>query len=564
MPMNTITTLLKPRVWPLTKGGTQNNRRGGVLRLFIFGTVGILFWAGIFAIVLRVLKYFKNVDEIGDILALKLLSMVLITSLALLIFSSILTTLSKLYLSKDLFLVHSLPVPAHKIFIARWLDSTVESSWMVIVYTLPVFIAYGIAYQTGPFFYFLILFAMVAMALIASGFSAITVMIAVVIIPASRMRNVFLFMGILFFVVIYLTIRLVKPELMVDPDVFSSVLVYVTALQTPSSPLLPSTWAFDSLRAGLSGSVGSALFHLALSWTFAGTIGFVALILADKVYFLGFSKTQTGASRMFTYKTSLESLFRFLPGTVRAYLVKEIRTFFRDQTQWSQLFLIGTLIVIYVYNFDALPLEKSPIKTVYLQNLLAFLNMGLATFVLTAVTARFAYPAISTEKEAFWLVKSSPLPLRTYLWIKFLIYYLPLFVLCEILIIATNLLLQVTPFMMILSVLTVFLVVPGIVAMGIGLGAAYPDFKAENPTQTVTSFGGLIFMILCAGFIGTVIMLESGPVYSIFMAGIRGDVLSRLEWLWTIVSFSLVVVLSILALLLPMRFGARRLAEFVI
>ena len=562
--MNTIATLLKPRVWPLTKSGTRSNRRRSFLRLFIFGTVGLLFWGGIFAIALRVLSYFKSIDEIGDILALKLLSMVLITSLALLLFSSILTTLSKLYLSKDLFLVHSLPVPAHKIFTARWIDSTVESSWMVIVYTLPVFIAYGIAYQTGPFFYTLILFAMLALALIASGLSAIIVMMAVVIIPANRMRNVFLFMGILFFVLIYLAIRLAKPELMVDPEIFNSVLIYVTALQTPSSPLLPSTWAFDSLRAGLSGSVGSALFHLALSWSFAGSIGFVAIIMADRVYFPGFSKTQTGASRMFTYKTSLESLFRFLPGTVRAYLVKEIRTFFRDQTQWSQLFLIGTLIVIYVYNFDALPLEKSPIKTVYLQNLLSFLNMGLATFVLTAVTARFAYPAISTEKEAFWLVKSSPLPLRTYLWIKFFIYYLPLFVLCEILIIATNILLQVTPFMMVLSVATVSLVVPGIVAMGIGLGAAYPDFKAENPTQTVTSFGGLIFMILCAGFIGAVIMLESGPVYSIFMAEIRGDVLSRLEWLWTIVSFSMVVIISVLALFLPMRFGAKRLSEYVI
>jgi ABC-2 type transport system permease protein len=371
-------------------------------------------------------------------------------------------------------------------------------------------------------------------------------------------------MGILFFVVIYLAIRLVKPELMVDPEIFNSVLVYVTALKTPSSPLLPSTWAFDSLSAGLSGSVTNSLFHMALSWSFAGTIAFVAVVMADKLYFPGYSKTQTGASRLFSYRTSQERLLRFLPGTVRAYLVKEIKTFFRDQTQWSQLFLIGTLIVIYVYNFDALPLERSPIKTVYLQNLLAFLNMGLATFVLTAVTARFAYPAISTEKEAFWIVKSSPLPIKTYLWIKFLIYYLPLLVLCEILIIATNILLQVTPFMMALSVATVFLVVPGIVAMGIGLGAAFPDFKAENPTQTVTSFGGLMFMILCAGFIGAVIMLESGPVYSIFMASFRGEVLSRLAWLWTIVSFAIVIIISLLALIIPMRFGARRLAEYVI
>jgi hypothetical protein len=44
------------------------------------------------------------------------------------------------------------------------------------------------------------------------------------------------------------------------------------------------------------------------------------------------------------------------------------------------------------------------------------------------------------------------------------------------------------------------------VAMGIGFGAAYPDFKAENPAQTVTSFGGLVFMIVCAGDIGLVIL----------------------------------------------------------
>ena len=490
--------------------------------------------------------------------------MVLITSLVLLIFSSILTALSKLYLSKDLLLVHSLPIPAHKIFLARWIDSTFESSWMVIVYTLPVFIAFGIAYQTGLLFYSLILSTMVALAIIASGVSVIVVMLAVIIIPANRMRNVFLFLGILFFVIIYLAIRLVKPELMVDPEIFSSVLVYVSALKTPSSPLLPSTWAYDSLRAGLAGSVTQALFHTALSWSFAGSIAFLAMTLADKIYFSGYSKTQTGASRLFKFRISKERWLHFLPGTVRAYLVKEIKTFLRDQTQWSQLFLIGTLIVIYVYNFDALPLEKSPIKTVYLQNLLAFLNMGLATFVLTAVTARFAYPAISTEKEAFWIVKSSPLPLKSYLWIKFFIYYLPLFILCEILIIATNLLLQVTPFMMILSVVTVFLVVPGIVAMGIGLGAAYPDFKAENPTQTVTSFGGLVFMILCAGFIGAVIMLESGPVYTIFMAEFRGEVLSRLEWFWTIISFSIVVIISLLALIIPMRFGAKRLSDYII
>jgi ABC-2 type transport system permease protein len=187
--------------------------------------------------------------------------------------------------------------------------------------------------------------------------------------------------------------------------------------------------------------------------------------------------------------------------------------------------------------------------------------MGLALFVLTAVTARFAYPAVSMEREAFWLVKTSPLSIRTFLWIKFFIYYFPLLILTEVLIIATNILLQVTPFMMALSTLTVFFIVPGIVAMGVGLGAAYPDFKAENPTQTITSFGGLVFMIFCAGYIGLVVLMEAGPVYHLFMAGIRNKDISLTAWIWIFGSFVMVLILSLLALALPMRFGERRLSK---
>ncbi|MEJ2101724.1 MAG: hypothetical protein P8X68_17400 [Desulfobacterales bacterium] len=366
-----------------------------------------------------------------------------------------------------------------------------------------------------------------------------------------------------FFVVIYLAIRLSKPESLVDPEVFDSVMVYIASLQTPSSPFLPSSWAYDSIRLALSGSIGDSLFFIALSISFAGMILFAMILLSDAVYFKGFSKTQNAPVRLFKNHVAGDRIFNFLPGPIKSFMVKELKTFLRDQTQWTQLFLIAALVIIYVYNFKVLPLEKSPIKTVYLQNLFSFLNMGLALFVLTAVAARFAYPAVSLEREAFWLVKTSPLSLRTFLWIKFFIYYLPLLILTEILIVTTNILLNVTPFMMVLSGLTVFLAVPGIVTMAIGLGAAYPDFKAQNPTQTVTSFGGLIFMIVCAGYIGLVIIIEAGPVYNLFMASIHNQTISLSIWIWTVGSFILVLVISLLAISLPMRFGERRLSELL-
>jgi ABC-2 type transport system permease protein len=562
--MQDILTLLKPRIWPLTHRSVRQNGRGWLLKLFFFGTIGLVFWMGIFAVGLRVLTYFRGIEEIGDILGYKLLSMILIVSFALLIFSSILTSLSKLFLSRDLQLVHAMPVSSYKIFISRWIDSTVESAWMVIIFTLPIFLAYGVVYQTGLFYYANAAAALAALVVNASGVSTILVLIAVIVIPANRLKSIFIFLGILFFVVLYLAIRLARPELLVDPEVFDTVMVYISSLETPQSPLLPSTWTYDSIQAGLTGTIKSGLFHTALAWSFAAAIAFVLVTVAEAIYFRGFSKTQTSAARLFKKSAAGWRIFNFLPGPIKSFTVKEIKTFLRDQTQWSQLFLIAALVVIYVYNFKVLPIDKSPIKTVYLQNLFAFLNMGLALFVLTAICARFAYPAVSMEREAFWLVKSSPLSLKAFLWIKFFIYYLPLLLLTEILIVATNILLSVTPFMMALSVITVFFLVPGIVALGIGLGAAYPDFKAENPTQTVTSFGGLVFMIVCAGYIGMVILIEAGPVYHLFMADLRGKNLSPTIWLWTIGSFAIAFVGSLLAIALPMRFGESRLSKRLI
>jgi len=557
--MHEIIILLRPRIWPVTRRSLRKG--GGIVKLIILASIGIFFWGAIFAVAIRVLTYFKGIEEIGDILGYKLLSMILIVSFALLVFSSILTSLSRLYLSRDLLLVHSLPVSSYKIFISRWIDSTVESAWMVVIFTLPIFLSYGIVYRAGAFYYASIPLSLVPLVINASAISTLMVMLAVIVIPANRLKSVFIFLGILFFVVLYLAIRLSRPELLVDPEVFDNVMVYVTSLQTPLSPLLPSTWAYDGIRTALSGALDGGLFNTALSWSFAGTMVFILTVVADAVYFKGFSKTQAASARLFKKRGGDWHYLNFLPGPVKSFTIKEIKTFLRDQTQWSQLFLIAALVVIYVYNFKVLPIDKSPIKTVYLQNLFSFLNMGLALFVLTAVSARFAYPAVSLEREAFWLVKTSPLSLRAFLWIKFFIYYFPLLLLTEILIIATNILLNVTPFMMALSTITVFFLVPGIVAMGIGFGAAYPNFKAENPTQTVTSIGGLIFMIVCAGYIGAIILLEAGPVYHLFMADIRGKIISLSTWLWIVVSFSVAFVFSLLAITLPMRFGEKRLSQ---
>jgi ABC-2 type transport system permease protein len=554
--MNHIATLLTPRLLSFA-----NRKDGGKGKLFIFGGLGVIFWGGLFIISLRILNYFQSIEELGNILAWKLLSMTLVIYFSLLIFSSLLTALSKLYLSKDLLLVHSMPVSAYKIFFARWMESAADSAWMIIIYTFPVLISYGIIYHGGPFYYCLIALTLLLLSVIASIISAVVVMIAVVLMPPGRIKSIFVFLGLVLFLMLYLAFRLVRPERLVDPEAFETVLSYLSILKTPSSPLLPSSWAYDALYATLNGYIRDGILDLFLLLSCAGAMISIGIIIADAIYATGVSKSQTARKPLLKPGNVRSSrLLGFLPRPVQAYVVKEIKTFFRDQTQWSQIFLILGLIIIYIYNFKVLPLEKSPIKTVYLQNILSFLNMGLASFVLTAVTGRFAYPAVSIQGEAFWLVRSAPIKIRTFLWIKFFIYFIPLLVLTELLIVATNLMLDVEPFMMVLSMATILFIVPAVVALGIGLGAAYPDFNAENAAQTITSFGGLMFMMVAAIYITVVIVLEASPVYHIYMSGVFHRGLPLIRWIWIIGSFILAAAVSILTTIYPMKYGEKKLS----
>ncbi|MGM0452607.1 MAG: putative ABC transporter permease subunit [Thermodesulfobacteriota bacterium] len=559
--MRDILALMRPRVLTFKNATRRQSPFRRLQRIGLFGAVGALFWSGMLWIVMRVLTYFQGTEEIGNLLSWKLLSMVMVIYFSLLIFSSLLTHLSKLYLSRDLQLVHALPVAGRKIFLARWMESTIDSAWMIVLYTLPVLIAYGIVYSADASYYPLMALVLVLLSAAASVISAVVVMVAVIVIPAGRIKTIFVFLGLMLFVILYLAFRLLRPERLVDPEAFETVLLYIQTLKTPSHPLLPSTWAFDALKAALFSGSGDLLVNLGLLASGCATLVLFAVALADAIYFKGMSKTQTARKPLRRQNKAHKPFLPFLPRRVSAYAAKEFKTFFRDQTQWSQIFLILALIFIYIYNFKVLPLERAPIQTVYLQNLLSFLNMGLAAFVLIAVTGRFAYPAVSIEGEAFWLVRAGPISIRTFLWIKFWFYLLPLLVLAQLLIVVTNLLLQVTPFMMGLSTATMLAVVPAVVAMGIGMGAAYPDFNSENPAQAVTSFGGLMFMMIGAAYVGAVIVLEAGPVYRIFMAEIDNRALHAAEWAWIGFTFAVVLALSAAAIVFPMRYGIRRLTD---
>jgi len=245
-------------------------------------------------------------------------------------------------------------------------------------------------------------------------------------------------------------------------------------------------------------------------------------------------------------------------GVVRRELVlKEIRVFFRDTTQWSQLILLAVLVVVYVFNIKFLPLTGDGI-TFFIVNLVPFLNLALAGFVLASVAARFVFPGVSLEGRTWWLLRASPLPVRELLWSKFWVGTLPLLVLALVIVGVTNCLLHVSPFVFAVSVFTITLMTFALAGLAIGFGTVFPRFETENAAQIPTSFGGLLYMMSAVGVIGVVIVLEARPVYSYLSAvsfgGGESPPLAEL-----LLGFGLATVVCLTATFWPIRLAQARL-----
>jgi ABC-2 type transport system permease protein len=250
-------------------------------------------------------------------------------------------------------------------------------------------------------------------------------------------------------------------------------------------------------------------------------------------------------------------MLRRLPVARREFVLKDIRLFFRDTTQWSQLILLAVLLVVYVFNIKSLPLFSGEKVPVFLVSLVVFLNLGLAGFVLSAIAARFVFPAVSLEGKQMWLLRSSPLDLKALVWSKYWTGTIPLLLLAILITASTNLLLQAPAFMMAVSLGTMLLLTFAISALALGFGALYPRFDTENAAQIPTGFGGMIFMMSSVALLGIVLVLEAAPV----MGYLRAQLMGRPTTIGPgmLASFAAVVVVCAAATVIPIRMGLRKI-----
>jgi ABC-2 type transport system permease protein len=551
--------LLLPHVWS-SRNRARRRQKGDLLRAILFGGVGVAVSSALFAAAYWLTTKLAVYEELGDYLLRLGLSWLFLTFLAFLAFSGVVTALSTFFLSDDLRLLMSAPISAGRLFMARFTRTVSQASWMVVVFMMPILVAVGVASCAPLGFYVTAVFAVVPFVVIPVAVGTGMTLLLVNVLPARRARDLLMLASLLFAAALVLTLRFIQPERLMRVENLPDITDFFATLQSPVAPLLPSFWAGEVLFAGLQG--GSDLLHGAALWTTALAFTVVLAAAARRWHFAGYSRSQESPKARVTSLRVVDAMARALPvSTVRRQLlVKDVKVFLRDVSQWLQLLPLCALVLLYLYNFRVLDLERIPYMSGVMKNVYALVNLGMAGFVVATVAVRFVFPAVSAEGAAFWLVRTSPVPMRDFLWSKFGTGVVPMVLFTEMLTIAANELMTVDPFLKVVAAIAVGFMTVAMVGLAVGLGARYPRFGAD-PNQVAGSYGGVAFMILSVLYIIVMIVLVGWPSAMWLFSRARSVQLSAVRETMMAASFVAAAVLSVTTCLMSMKSGVAALND---
>ncbi len=296
-----------PRLFQPTTRSTKNRLFPGgristrLVTIFLLGSaLGlIIFWATV-----KSVGYFHSQNELGIILSLKIFQMGWITIFAMLIFSSMVTSVSTLYLSEDNEIILSAPIRLSELYLMRYTTTSIYTSWMMVVFSLPIFCAFGYVFKAGLLYYPLLFLTVIVTAAIGCGIAMLLTILLVYFFPAKRTKDIVFYLSLCFGILLYFVFRLIRPEELVNPEKYAQFVEYLSAISAPAGPWLPAGWAANLLSGYLVDREIDFLL-IGLLVTTPLVLYFAAELAMDRFFFSGFSKSQEsfGGHRAFSTPT---------------------------------------------------------------------------------------------------------------------------------------------------------------------------------------------------------------------------------------------------------------------
>jgi ABC-2 type transport system permease protein len=462
--------------------------------------------------------------------------------------------LQALYLSGDMDFLLASPVPIRAVFVAKLLQAVLPNFGLIALFGLPVLFGLGISEGYNWLYYPLVLLVMIALALAAAGISALLVMLVVRVLPPRRAAEILGFLGA--------TLGLICGQLGNVFNAFGNeadisgtqASSLVTFLTRANTPWLPLNWAGQGLVALGQGNWGLGLLLVSLTLGLAAGAFLFALATAERWYYTGWAGMQVvsrkkksirtarpaAAARVSPVSGAISGVGRLLPGPIRAILWKDFLVYKRDLRHLSQLIsplILGVMYTLVIFRTGGkAPVGQGEAPTWFMDSLnflMAYSSVGMSLFVGWVSLSRLAGMAFSSEGKNFWILKSSPLRTVHLLVAKFLVAYLPAFLLGFIFLVAIAVVQKMALGSFLYSLLAMSFCLAGMNGILLGFGVAGAKLDWDDPRKMNAGSMGCLGQVVAMAFLPLTFGLFIGPlflvsvlqwpvIYGYLMGGIAG------------------------------------------
>ena len=527
------------------------------IRIAVVAITFALFLYGDFALFRRLFRATAQVEAATPFFALAILrnvlAMVFLVATIVLFSSAMTAAIGAFFTDLDLDIYHSAPKRKFAIILARWVKTLAQSATIVFAFLIPMLVAFALQYERPWTYYPIVLVNLALLLTIPVTLACLAIVVLVRWFPVRRVHQIVATLAILVLTITVIAFRMSRPERLFTEVRTDNLVAVLQAIELPSIDLYPGTALADVMVESSPQSLPPRIFAVAV-------IAFLLFASAARdTYFTAFVRARESMAPMALgakpITRSIDALLSAARAPLRALIAKEIRTLTRDVAQWSQLFMMAALLFIYLYNVQMLPLGGDARATI-----IAYANLGMAGFVVAAICLRFAYPSVSAEGKAFWMLQVAPISYRELLRVKLLVYGVPLVALALLLTTFANLILAANGIVWAFTLPAAAIIALTLVSLGIGLGALSPNFGAENPLQVGLSLGGFAYMALSLLYVGAMMLLAARPIMQYFFWRMFGVGYER-PWITAGVPIAAALVASIVLSVVPLLAAERRLAR---
>jgi ABC-2 type transport system permease protein len=537
-------------------------RNESKLKVGVISVSALLLWLGAFVLFFygfRALLRFGNRGGgefvFGELLLRQSLGILSLSVFLLLIFSNVLVAFSTMYKSKEVVYLLQGPVSFREFFLARFVECVAFSSWSLGFLGSPLLLAYGISINASPWFYLAALGFFIPYVIIPACIGSVITLVLVRVFPRLKVP-VLVLLGIGTVAGFFLYIRRIIESTRIAED--TPITAFFAALERSQSAFLPSYWAAEGvLRAGKV-ELGAALYFFALLVANAAFALWISAELAQRLFYPGWAYLNGQDKQRIKSPdrgplNAFLRLLRWIPQPQGALVMKDIKLFWRDPTQWSQFVIFFGIMAIYMANLRN---SSRYYEEEVWRSWIACLNVGSVTLILATLTSRFVFPLVSLEGRRFWILGLAPLSFRQLVWQKFWLSVATTSFFTVGLALLSGYMLQLDPVYYALTVYSVVITNFGLAGLAVGLGTLYPTFTEDNPARIVSGMGGTLNLLVSIGYITLVVAAQT--------LILQWRVLERFTspemfWVALAAAVAFITALSLACTFVPMRLGLRNL-----